>query len=287
MKRSSVTGNRESFGFVACLLTVATLVAPTLSAQQCDEISYSRTAMLGGGFVLGQGIAIAIQRDTWWTTPTTAFHLSDRVSASKGQDYLLHAAVSYHASQLGGIALHWACVPSSLAPWLGAAFGFAISLPKEIGDGFHEDQGFSLRDALWSAAGAALPALHHTWAPSRAVLLKGNYWPSSELLDRTGAQPTLFTDYAGQRYFLAFDPGRLPGGGGPWPDWLGIAVGHGVPHWITVPPEHEWYVTLDLNLRGLAIDAPWWPRLASVLDQIKWPMPGVRVRSGEVAVGLF
>lgn len=269
-----------------CTVAVATIAGPA-AAQECTAVSSTRAAAVAGAFALGEGVAIAAQHDNWWTTPATAFHFSDRVSASKGQDYLLHAAVSYHTAQLGAIAWRWACVPPRTAAWLGAALGVAVALPKEIGDGFHENQGFSLRDILWSAAGAALPALHHSWAPSRAVLLKGTYWPSTELLDRTGSQPTLVTDYAGQRYFLAIDPGLLPGGAGPWPDWLGLALGHGVPHWITAPPEHEWYLTLDLNLRGLPITASWWPGLASVLDQVKWPMPGVRVVGGRTRFGMF
>ena len=133
-----------------------------------------------------------------------------------------------------------------------------------------------------------MPALHRTLPPSRSVLLKVWYWPSSEFRNRLpGALPQLENDYAGQRYFLAFNPGRLPGGAGPWPSWLGVAIGHSVPYWISQPPIHEWYVTLDLNMRGFAVRAPWWRKVASLLDQIHFPLPGVRARGGRWSVGLY
>lgn len=275
---------------VVCVgVTVGTiaLVGDRLAAQECARPSLSRALVVVGGFAAAEAMAILMQQDDWWTTPTRSFYFSNLPSASKGQDNLLHMAITYEATQVGAVAWRWACQPPTAAAWLGAALGFAVSLPKELGDGFHEGKGFSLSDVAWSAGGAILPALHATWTPSRVLQLKGNYWPSPELLDRQGSQPTLFTDYAGQRYFLAIDPGLFEGGAGPWPDWLGVAVGHSVPQWIIAPPEHEWYVTLDLNLRGLPIKAPWWHRVASVLDQVKVPLPGVRLRSGEVTFGVY
>jgi hypothetical protein len=165
--------------------------------------------------------------------------------------------------------------------------GIAFSLPKEIGDGFQADKGFSAPDMLWSTAGAVLPAIHRSWPASEAVSLKVFYWPSQEFLDSGDALPDLENDYAGQRFFLTLHPGRIRGGAGPWPDWLGIAVGHSVPHWISEPPIHEWYLTLDFNFQGLPIEAGSWRKFASVLDQWHFPMPGVRVRDGEVAFGVF
>jgi hypothetical protein len=94
-------------------------------------------------------------------------------------------------------------------------------------------------------------------------------------------------DYAGQRYYLTIHPGATPGGAGPWPDWLGVAVGHGIPHWASVPPSHDWYLTLDIRLSGLPIRGPVWRKVAGLLDQIHFPAPGVRVRNGDRAVGLF
>jgi len=273
--------------FVAATVGATALGTGRLQAQECATPSLSRSLVVAGGFVVAEAAAILIQHDNWWTTPTRSFHFGDRPSASKGQDNLLHAAVTYEASQVGHVAWRWACQSPKTAAWLGAALGFATDIPKEIGDGFYEDKGFSLSDVMWSAGGAVLPALHTTWAPSRLLQLKGSYWPSDEWRDRSGPQPTLLTDYAGQRYFVAIDPGLLDGGAGPWPDWLGIAIGHGVPRWISAPPEHVWYVTLDLNLRGLPIRAPWWHRVASVLDQVKVPMPGLRLTSGGVAIGVY
>ena len=72
-----------------------------------------------------------------------------------------------------------------------------------------------------------------------------------------------------------------------WMSSDGVAVGHSVPHWISQPPIHEWYVALDLNFRELGVRAPWWNKLATVLDQIHLPLPGARLRDGRWSVGLY
>ena len=69
--------------------------------------------------------------------------------------------------------------------------------------------------------------------------------------------------------------------------WLGVAVGHGVPQWASAPPAHDWYLGLDLRLAGLPIRGPAWRRVAAILDQFHLPWPGIRIRSGEVAFGLY
>ena len=272
------------------VVLLASLTFPTarLAAQACDAgPRWSRAALIGGGFAATQAIVIVARHDAWWTTPTTGFHFTSGGSASKEQDKLLHGAIAYHVSQASAFAWDWACFPRTTAGWLGAALGVLVGLPKEIGDGLHEDKGFATDDFAAGLIGAALPALHRSAPVTRAVLLKMNYWPSDEFRNSAEDLPDLENDYAGQRYFLAINPGRAPGGAGPWPDWLGVAVGHSVPHWATLPPVHEWYVTLDLNLRGLPIRASWWHTVASVLDQIHFPLPGLRLVHGEIEVGLW
>jgi hypothetical protein len=254
-------------------------------AQSCGT-KPGRVAVILGGYAGATGAAIAVRHDTWWVTPRTGFHVVWDESPSKGQDRLLHAAISYHAAQLGAVAWDWACVPYTTAGWLGAALGVAIGIPKEIGDGLHADQGFSAPDMLFNAGGALLPALHRQWPVTRAFQVKVNYWPSEEFR-APPPFPELENDYAGQRYFLAINPGLAPGGAGPWPDWLGLAIGHSVPQWIVALPEHQWYVAADLNLRGLPIEAGWWKTFATIVDQVHIPLPGIRMQEGEVVLGLF
>jgi hypothetical protein len=241
-----------------------------------------------GGYTVAHVAVLAVRGGDWWTTPDTSFHFTTGGTASAGQDLLLHGAISYQISQAGSLLFDWACVSPAAAGWLGAALGFAAGLPKEIGDGLHAEKGFSLDDFGVSTAGALLPALHRQIPVTRAVSLKGWYWPSDELRNRPpGALPSLENDYAGQRYYLAIQPGAMPGGAGPWPDWLGVAVGHGVPHWASLPPSHDWYVTLDVRLAGLPIRGATWKKIAAVLDQIHILAPGIRIRSGETRFGVY
>jgi hypothetical protein len=262
--------------------------ANALPAQTCrDGARPSRIVAITGGFAALETAALLVRHDDWWTTPDTTFHLVTGGSPSKGQDLLLHGALAYQASQAGALLFDWACVRRTTAGWLGAALGIALGLPKEIGDGLHAEKGFSIDDFGGSILGATLPALHRSLPASRALALKVFYWPSTEYRDRTGNLPQLENDYAGQRYYLTIQPGAIPGGAGPWPDWLGVAVGHGVPHWVTLPPTHDWYVTLDFRLAGLPIRGRAWRIVAAVLDQVHVPMPGVRVRGGTVGGGVY
>jgi hypothetical protein len=264
-------------------------VATPLPAQRCPAGAHPvRLAAIAGGFAATEVAVVAIRAGDWWTTPDTTFHFTSGGSASAGQDLLLHGFIAYHTAQLGRLLFDWACVSHTAAGWLGAGLGLAVGLPKEIGDGLHAEKGFALDDFAVSAAGALLPALHQAVPVTRAVQVKAWYWPSAELRNRPpGSLPSLENDYAGQRYYVALQPGAAPGGAAWWPDWLGLALGHGVPHWATAPPSHDWYGVLDLRLSGLPLRGEVWRRVASVLDQVHIPAPGIRVRDGAVRVGLF
>jgi hypothetical protein len=270
---------------------LAILAAPgTLSGQaRCAQgVVPARVALIAGGFAAGEVALVTIRHDDWWTTPGRAFHFTSGGSPSGGQDLLLHGFAAYQTAQVGRALFDWACLPPGAAGWLGAVLGMAVGVPKEIGDGLHAEKGFALDDFGVSVAAALLPALHRAVPATRVAALEALYWPSAEYRNRPpGGLPQLENDYAGQRYYLTIHPGALPSGAGPWPDWLGVGVGHGVPQWASTPPSHDWYVVLDLRLSGLPIRGSLWRRLAPVLDQIHIPWPGIRIRNGALAFGLY
>jgi hypothetical protein len=268
---------------VLALVTAATRA----HAATCPAARLPRLLAVGGTYAVGEASLVAIRRHDWWTTPESSFHLVWDGSANRQQDRLLHAALAYQASQLGAAVFRWACLSPPAAAWMGAALGLALELPKEVGDGLHQDKGFSGPDMLGGLVGAILPAARATWAPARVVSLKVNYWPSAELRNRNGRpEPQLESDYAGQRYFLAFSPGAL-GRTAPWPAWLGVAVGHSVPYWASQAPIDTWYMALDLRCESLPIRGAAWRRVAWILDQVHIPAPGVRLRGGSWTFGLF
>lgn len=271
-------------------IVLAAMAAATAAHvhAQCAATRWDRVAVIGGGFAVAEGAAIVARGGDWWPEPAGAFHFDARESPSNQQDRLLHAAVGYQTAQLGRLAWRWACVSEPAAAWLGAALGVAVGLPKEIGDGLQPNKGFDVPDMLYTAAGSILPALHQSVPTTRPFQLKVQYGPSDEYRSRMpGGLPQIENDYAGQRYYLAIDPGLLPNGAGPWPDWLGVAVGHSVDAWASVPPSDEWFVTLDVNARGFPIRAQWWRTVASLIDQIHVPMPGLKIHSGEIRLGLY
>ncbi len=271
-------------------LLVAMAAARPAPAQQCDGVRSERALAISGAYVAGEALAAAVHPSDWWLGPPRGFRLNwtnAGGSPAAGQDYLLHVTASYEASQAAALAWQWACAPPMTAAWLGAATAFAVGLPKKIVDGFH-DTGFETAKILANAVGSMLPVVHRRWPATRSVALKVWYLPSSEFRHRVGSEPNLLSDYAGQRYYLSFNPAR---GGAEirwWPRWLGLAIGHSTPAWVTeVPARHEWYATLDLELRGLPVRTSWWPRVAAVLDQVHFPLPGLRLSRGRVDVGVY
>ncbi len=275
---------RPHFNRAALWALAACTSAGAARGQACPDARPARLAVIGALYAGAEVTAIALEHDRWWTTPGTGFHVVWDQSPSAGQDRLLHAALAYHASQIGGAAFRWACLPPAPAAWLGAALGVAVSLPKEVGDGLHRQKGFSAPDMFWTVLGSVLPAARLSSPTARALALKVSYWPSDEYRHRTGPEPRLESDYAGQRYYLAVAPSET---GLTWPRWLGFAVGHSVPYWASQPPIDEWYAALDLRLSGLPIHTKWWRPVSWVLDQIHFPAPGVRLRQGHASIGFF
>jgi hypothetical protein len=274
----------------ALLLAGAWLCAAPARAQRCAGLRGGRVAVIGGTYAAGWALAAAFHPREWWQGHPGAFTLnwSEGPSPAVGQDYLLHVAASYQASQAAALAWEWACVAPGAAAWLGAATAFAVGLPKKVVDGFHPT-GFEVAKNLANGAGALLPVVHRTWPASRAVTLKGFYFPSAEYRNRAGGEPTSpLSDYGGQRYFLSVNPARQGVGVAWWPKWLGLAVGHSTTQRMTDPPaRHIWFATLDLEFRGLPVRAAWWRPVAALLDQIHVPALGVRLMDGRVSVGVF
>lgn len=275
----------RSVGIVAGF---AAIFAPRLPAQECGSIRPARAAALGAAYVAGEALLVIVRPADWWPGPPGPFRLNwvnGGGSPAAGQDYLLHVTASYQLSQGAALAWRWACASPGAAAWLGAATAFAAGLPKKVVDGFHP-AGFEVSKNLANAVGAVLPAVHQQWPATRMVALKAWYWPSAEFRAHAAGEPQLLSDYAGQRYYLSVNPARRPGAVG-WPRWLGVAIGHGSSAWATAPVRHQWYATLDLDLRGLPIRWSWWPKVAAVLDQVHLPTPGLRLDGGQWTVGVF
>ncbi len=258
-----------------------------LDAQHCERASPERVSLVASSFAVG-GIALAaVQSSEWGAGRDTSFNFIWNGSRSGGQNHLLYANLAYTFSQGATLAWEWSCLSPAAAGWLGALVGFAVLLPKEITDGF-STAGFSGLSAVSAALGAAMPAIHRSWRPLRAIAWKGTYWPSSEFIDGVAPSfPRVHQDYAGQRYFFALNPGLAYPGPGGWPDWLGVAVGHGVAEVYGGPVARQWFFTLDLNLRGLPIRSRGWQSFASLADRLHIPLPGIRLQDGEVRFGLY
>src|SRR5437867_319488 len=102
---------RTHFNRRTSLAAAALLVSVARAATgDCPASRGPRTAVIGAAYVVGELGALALRHDHWWIPPARSFHLEWGGSPSKGQDALLHASISYQASQVADIAWRWACV---------------------------------------------------------------------------------------------------------------------------------------------------------------------------------
>ncbi len=89
------------------------------------------------------------------------------------------------------------------AAWMGGASMFGTTLLMEVGDSFSPAHGFSPEDVVFNALGSSWSVLRREVpALARLVDFRLEYWPSSAVT--SGAGEDFSTDYAGQRYLLAF-----------------------------------------------------------------------------------
>jgi hypothetical protein len=126
-------------------------------------------------------------------------------TGSGGQDKLGHAYGTYVMSELFYLRLrtkYGKAAPVTVYPPL---FALTIQLYVEVFDGFSVDHGFSYEDVIMDGVGAGAAFLRRAFPAVGSLLdYRLEYFPSDST---KGFHPMI--DYSGQKFLLAFRPGRL------------------------------------------------------------------------------
>jgi hypothetical protein len=216
----------------------------------------------------------------WKNDDRGPFYFSNDPPYAMHNDKFGHAWFSSMSSDLIRLGYREAGLSNETAAWLGFGFAAGAELMVEVEDGFRAGKpyyGFSFGDASADIAGASLPLLRHYFGDRFVPDLKMSIWPSSAYA--AGAYGSIFDDNESQFFWLSFDVPYSP-------DWLNVAVGHGVENldevaWL--PERHglqrgsQLYLAPDLDLSGLPIKGKLWEIVSQVLSHIRMPLPALQL----------
>ena len=215
---------------------------------------------------------------------------------SLGVDKFGHFYISYLYFNLTYEILRWAEYDEETALWIAVSIPALNALSIEIGDGF-SNYNFSGVDLAANMLGIGYGYAQNKFPFLQNFKFKWSYYPSGHIpLD---GQFRITDDYDGHLYWLSVNVHNLlPESVQPWwPKFLNVAAGYGGtniygrPKRVGTPilpvgkRERKWAVSLDYNISEIPLSGSVWNTLKSMLDNFKFPAPGVeRIGSESVRV---
>ena len=257
--------------------------AQSIEAAQ-DSATLPRLAvasLIPAGFI--GGIVELNQQAFWRYATAVPFHISNDPPYAMHIDKLSHLYGSALGAAGMASAYRWAGLSSQNAAWTGGLLSLAAGVALELEDARHGNDpqyGLSPGDLVGDLLGAALPVAQQYVPALERVSFKLSVWPSAAY--QSGAYKTLADDYESQIYWASVDLHGLTA----LPPWLHLAVGAGCENLMrqayAVPapggrPYTVVYLSPDIDLRGLPIEAGWWHSAASILRYVRIPLPALEV----------
>jgi hypothetical protein len=286
--------------FAGTVCAQAPIVSETDSVSQIEEskkeFSPVKLAIVGGGLAAFYTTSWAIFSQYWWHEKdgfrweALAHDVGDS-SYAMNLDKLGHFWGGAFAAEVFFDAYHWTGMGERNAYIAAGATTTLTQLIVEFKDGF-SPYGFSVFDAMAGSLGGFWPLAKRYFSPLKYVDYKWSYWINDHSYwDADLNDEALFTDdYINQTHWLSFKIGEM---WEPWPRWLALAVGCGVNGMRFVPgshnpPQYEFYIAPDLDLKALFAPQKYWlQRVVTLLDYVKWPSPALRVRPKPALIWLF
>ncbi|MDP1675836.1 MAG: DUF2279 domain-containing protein [Bacteroidota bacterium] len=249
------------------------------------------------GLVVYSASSLYVEYKWWWEGNYHPFkHENDGFwnNYSVGVDKIGHFYTSYLYFHFTYDILQWATFDEETSLWLAIAFPAANALSIEIGDGF-STYAFSNSDLIANSLGIAYSVLQKKAPFFENFTFKWSYYPSG-IIPFDG-RFRITDDYDGHLYWLSFNvhnllPVKLQE---YYPRWLNVAVGYGGknisgrPSWVgpsitsSGKPQRKWAVSFDYNLMEIPLDGGLWNPLKSLLNNFKFPAPGLKQIQGQRA----
>jgi hypothetical protein len=285
-----------------CCTTLRASQGDTTSATPGSDslapqgVNRTRLYIVGGAMAASMIGIHLYQESGWWKYNRAPFHFREDLTYGLGVDKIGH----FYGTALWAFSLRkilaWADVPERTALYYGSAGALIFQTFVEVEDGF-SSWGFDRVDFLADLGGALWPIARMHSGFVRSFDLKLSYKPTS-LLNKpaaggfVGQKHLLMDDYEGQTFWLAFNPGRLPGGEALsfWPRFLNLAVGYGAREvsGVSGAPYSVVYIGLDYDMKEIIPQSsPFLVTLSEVLNFIHFPAPAIRLRPTTILYGVY
>lgn len=209
-----------------------------------------------------------------------------------------HAFSSFQISKFGSHALQWAGFSKKKSDRIAALSSFIMVSSIEIFDGYSSGYGASASDLVANALGSTLYlsqqmlwnevrihpkfSFHQTYLANQRPSLLGN---------NLGQQ--IIKDYNGQTYWLSMDVDKFT----PFPKWFNLAIGYGGHQMVYADieegiangydPYRQFYISFDLDLRGIKTKSRAVKTLLYIVNMIKLPSPTLEISQGKLKSHAF
>jgi len=283
------------FLFVICCIQFTP--SQPLAGEQNDSLflGVEKKTFMTYGLIAYSASSLYVEYKWWWEGNYHSFkHENDGFwnNYSVGVDKVGHFYTSYLYFHFTYDILRWATFDEETSLWLAITFPAVNALSIEIGDGF-STYAFSNSDLIANSLGIAYSVLQKKVPYFENFTFKWSYYPSGVI--PFDGRFRITDDYDGHLYWLSINVHNLL----PekmqeyYPRWLTVAVGYGGknisgrPSWIGPSissqgkPQRKWAVSLDYNLLEIPLNGGLWNPLKSLVNNFKFPAPGLKHIEGE------
>ncbi|MBC8006565.1 MAG: DUF2279 domain-containing protein [Prolixibacteraceae bacterium] len=215
--------------------------------------------------LLGAPAGVALYgASSWWGSEVSDFHVVHegwfgQETYAGGADKLGHGFSAYLGMRLATWALEWAGNSHVDAMRTGSLLSLGTFMAIEMFDGFSEDYGFSVEDAVISVAGIGMGYALERYPALDEVLDFRIRYRRSDDAKRLGEYDPV-SDYSGQTFFMVAKAAGFPKlRSSPWTRYLELAVGYGTRGYepndgSPNDPRRLLFVGISLNLSEILND---------------------------------
>jgi hypothetical protein len=269
------------------LLFIILIFQNEIPGQDSTEINNERLYIVAGVSAVGFGLSYGLQNNVWWKGDKSEFHFNwtNDWNADLGADKFGHFYFTHLLTNIYAQSFTW----TGMRPFQSRLYAGGVAMLHqtftEVRDGFSKEYGFSWADYIFNILGAAYPSLQYEYAFLQNFSFKISYEKSARF--KQGSHSSIIDDYESTYNWLSINVNNLL----PtemkeyWPKFLNIAVGHSVTN-LSFEPQHQLFIGLDWNLKGLPGEGWFWKLLKENLDYYHFPAPTVKIYPNVVWYGL-
>lgn len=277
-----------------------------LNASDSSSCYKSRQQWVQGMVFAGTPLVYGGLYSLWYADyPMKSFHWTNDSREWRGMDKCGHAFSAFQLSNQTYQWYHWSGFSQRKSAGLSAISALYFQNPLEIFDGFSQGWGASKADLMANASGALLSSAQLFFWGENKLLIRFSYTQSSFAAIRPGilgsnAAEQLMKDYNGQTYWLSASLRDLAGQKSHLPAWVNLAIGYGangmlggyanvwtdkngiIHDFRNIRRSSQWYLAPDIRLSRIPVKKAWVRRFFSLLDMVKFPMPGLMLQDGQM-----